>query len=74
VQGVPELVRPDLEATLLPAGDTTAWADALARLLAHPAIGRELAARARARVTGYFDAREVLPRHVALAARTAARR
>jgi glycosyltransferase involved in cell wall biosynthesis len=72
VQGVPELVRPDLEATLLPAGDTTAWADALARLLAHPAIGHELAARARARVVNHFDAREVLPRHVALAARIAA--
>jgi glycosyltransferase involved in cell wall biosynthesis len=74
VQGVPKLVRPELEATLLPPGDTTAWADALARLLAHPAIGRELAARARARVTNHFDAREVLPRHVALAAQVAAGR
>jgi glycosyltransferase involved in cell wall biosynthesis len=71
VQGIPELVRPDLEATLLPAGDTAAWADAMARLLQHPAIGLELAARARARVTAHFAAPEVLPLHVSLAGRVA---
>jgi len=74
VQGIPELVRPDLEATLLPAGDTVAWADAMARLLQHPAVGRELAARARARVVNHFAAPQVLPLHVALAGRVAAAR
>jgi glycosyltransferase involved in cell wall biosynthesis len=74
VQGVPELVRPDLEAVLLPAGDTVAWAEGLARLLAAPAIGRELAARARARVENQFAAAALLPRHLALAAEVAAAR
>ena len=72
VQGVPELARPDLEALLLPAGDTVAWADGLARLLAAPAIGRELATRARARVENQFSAAELLPRHLALAAEVGA--
>jgi len=74
VQGVPELVRPDLEAVLLPAGDTVAWANSLARLLGAPAIGRELAARARARVENQFAATALLPRHLSLAADVAAGR
>ena len=72
VQGVPELVRADLEARLLPAGDTAAWCEGLARLLAAPAAGRELAARARARVEEKFSAGSVLPRHLALAGAIAA--
>lgn len=68
VQGVPELARDGLEAVLLPAGDTVAWCEGLARLLAAPAIGRELAARARARAENVFSAPAVLPRHLALAA------
>jgi glycosyltransferase involved in cell wall biosynthesis len=67
VHGIPELVRPDCEALLLPAGDTAAWCDGLARLLAAPAIGGELAARARTRVEENFAAASVLPRHLALA-------
>jgi glycosyltransferase involved in cell wall biosynthesis len=50
VHGVPELVRDGLEACLVPAGDTAAWGESLARLLAAPSIGGELAARARAPV------------------------
>lgn len=73
VHGVPELVRPDLEACLLPAGDTVAWCDGLARLLATPAIGRELAARARARAATCFAASAVMPQHLALAATAAGR-
>jgi glycosyltransferase involved in cell wall biosynthesis len=73
VHGVPELVRPDLEALLLPAGDTVAWCDGLARLLATPAIGRELAARARARAENGFDLPAVMPRHLGLVAKTAGR-
>lgn len=71
VHGVPELVRPALEATLVPPGDTAAWAEALARLLGSPTIGRELAARARARVVSEFEAAAVLPRHLALLAQVA---
>jgi glycosyltransferase involved in cell wall biosynthesis len=67
VHGIPELVRPDLEARLLLAGDTIAWCEGLARLLAAPETGRELAARARARVEECFAATTVLPRHLALA-------
>jgi glycosyltransferase involved in cell wall biosynthesis len=70
VHGVPELVRDGLEACLLPPGVTVAWCDGLARLLATPAIGRELANRARARAAACFAAPAVLPRHLALAAAT----
>lgn len=66
VHGVPELVRDGLEALLLPPGDTAAWCDGLARLLAAPGIGRELAARARARVEDRFSATVIVPQHVAL--------
>lgn len=72
VHGVPELVRADCEALLLPAGDTAAWCDGLARLLAAPGIGRDLAARARARVEDRFAASAVLPRHLTLASEVAA--
>lgn len=72
VQGVPELARDGLEAVLLPAGDTVAWCEGLARLLAAPGIGRELAARARARAENVFSAPAVLPRHLALAAHVTA--
>jgi glycosyltransferase involved in cell wall biosynthesis len=74
VQGIPELVRPDCEAVLLPAGDTVAWCEGLARLLATPAIGKDLAAHARARVEATFAAGVVLPRHLALAGEVAAHR
>jgi glycosyltransferase involved in cell wall biosynthesis len=72
VHGIPELVRPDLEALLVPAGDTAAWCEALAKLLASPEIGRDLALRARARVVAEFEAGAMLPRHLALIARVAA--
>jgi len=72
VHGVPELVRPDCEALVLPAGDTAAWCDGLARLLIAPDIGRDLAARGRARVESHFAASAVLPRHLALARAVAA--
>jgi glycosyltransferase involved in cell wall biosynthesis len=74
VQGIPELVREDHEAVLLPPGDTVAWAEGLARLLATPALGREFALRARARAENLFDAPATMPRHVNLAATVAAGR
>ncbi len=74
VQGIPELVRPDLEAMLLPAGHTTAWCEGLARVLATPLIGSDLARRARVRVEEEFDVARTIPRHLALAADVAARK
>ncbi|MEY3775711.1 MAG: Spore coat protein [Verrucomicrobiota bacterium] len=68
VHGVPELVRDGLEACLLPPGDTVGWSDGLASLLACPAIGRDLAARARARAANHYAASAVLPKHCALIA------
>jgi glycosyltransferase involved in cell wall biosynthesis len=67
VHGIPELVRPDIEALLLPAGDTVVWCEGLATLLSAPSIRRDLAARARARAESQFNAATVLPRHGALA-------
>ena len=72
VHGVPEQARPDLEATLIPPGDTVALCEGMAKLLLTPALGRELAARARARVVAEFSAEILLPRHAALAAACAA--
>ncbi len=74
VHGVPEQARPDLEATLIPPGDTIALCEGMAKLLLSPEIGRTLAARARARVVAEFDASILLPRHQALAAAVAAGR
>jgi len=74
VHGIPEQVRPDLEATLVPPGDTVALCEAMAKLLLSPAIGRTLSTRARARVIAEFDASRLLPRHAALAAEVAAGR
>ncbi len=72
VHGVPEQARADLEATLIPPGDTVALCEGMAKLLLTPAIGRTLAARARARVVAEFSAEILLPRHAALAATIAA--
>jgi glycosyltransferase involved in cell wall biosynthesis len=72
VQGIPEQVRPDLEATLVPAGDTVALCEGLARLLRSPESARTLATRARTRVAAEFDAAILLPRHAALASAVAA--
>ena len=67
VHGIPEMVRPDSEALLVPPGDSAALAAAMRSLLASPESGRVLAARARARVAAEFASRVVLPRHAALA-------
>ncbi len=74
VHGVPEMVRPGLEATLVPPGDTVALCENMAKLLLSPEIGRTLAARARARVVNEFEAGILLPLHAALAAGVAAGR
>lgn len=68
VQGIPELVRDGVDATLLPPGDTTRWAEAMAGLLLNPEKAKAQAVRARERVVKKFSATHVLPLHAALAA------
>ena len=72
VHGIPEQVRADREALLVPAGDTSALCDGLAQLLRQPEWAAALAARARTRVVEEFAAARVLPRHLALACELAA--
>ena len=72
VHGIPEQVRDGQEACLVPAGDTHALAAALATLLQQPDSAAALAARARARVCAEFEAKVLLPRHLALACELAA--
>jgi glycosyltransferase involved in cell wall biosynthesis len=72
IPGISEMARDGYEATLVRAGDTTAWAEALARLLLSPRIGRDLALAARARIETHYAADLVLPRHTALASAVAA--
>lgn len=72
IPGISETARDGREAMLVPPGHTTAWADALAKLLNNPSTGRELATRARARIESHFAANIVLPRHTALACAVAA--
>jgi glycosyltransferase involved in cell wall biosynthesis len=67
VHGIPEIVRPDREAVLVPPGDSAALADGLHRLLTSPETGRTLATAARSRVVVEYDSRVLLPRHAALA-------
>jgi glycosyltransferase involved in cell wall biosynthesis len=67
VHGIPEMVRADREAVLVPPGDSAALAAAMQRLLASPESGWALARPARARVVAEFDSRLILPRHAALA-------
>lgn len=67
VQGIPELVRPDLEATLISAGDSFACCEQMAHLLRNPTISKTLAQRARARVVEHFSAERLLPKHSQLA-------
>jgi len=67
VHGIPEMARADLEAVLVPPGDSAALAAALQRLLEDPAAGQQLAQQARARVAAEFDRQIILPGHLALA-------
>lgn len=68
VHGVPEMVRHGSEALLVPPGDPSALADAIATLLADSNEAQRLAANAQRRVASEYDARTLLPRHAALAA------
>ena len=72
IPGISEIARDGIEATLVPASHTTAWTEALARLLHSPEIGQQQAIRARARIEAHFAAPLVLPRHTGLASAVAA--
>lgn len=67
VHGIPEIVRADREALLVPSGDSSALASGLERLLASPEIRRTIATAARTRVAAEYDSRVLLPRHAMLA-------
>jgi len=72
VHGVPEIVRHDEEALLVPPGDTWALAEALEQVLAQPAWAAQLGQRARRRLEQTFTTERVQPLHLALARETAA--
>ena len=69
LSGIPELVENEVTGLTVPPGDSTAIADAIARLAADPALGRRLSAAGRARVAGEFDldrnARKLISRFAA---------
>lgn len=68
VHGIPEQVRSDREAILVPPGDTYALARALARALREPDHAAARARQARDRVVAEYDSSAVIPRYLALAA------
>lgn len=72
IAGISEIARDGIEATLVPPGDTPAWAEALAKMLRAPETGRAQAVRARARIEANYTAEIVLPAHTALACAVAA--
>jgi glycosyltransferase involved in cell wall biosynthesis len=55
VSGIPELVQHEANGLLVPPDDAPALADAVARLIEQPALGRVLAEAARRTVTTHFD-------------------
>ena len=72
VHGIPEIVRPEQEAMLIPPGNPAALATGLARMLREPDTARRFAASAHARVKENFSAALLLPRHLALTRAVAA--
>ncbi len=73
VHGIPEMSRADHEAVLVPPGDSSALADAIARVLADKTLASMLAALQAGRGSPpNYDAAILLPRHAALASAVAA--
>lgn len=64
VHGIPEMVRSDEEAVLVPPGNTSALADGLARLLLSPETAAAFATRAHVRVRAGFGTDKLLPQHL----------
>jgi len=69
VHGIPEIARDGQEALLVAAGDTSALAAGLARIMSEHTLADGLAKAGRSRVVAAFDAARLLPRHAQLAAR-----
>lgn len=67
VHGIPEMARPGQEAVLVAPGDSSALADAMARVLADPNLAQKLATQGRTRVAANYTAIQLLSRHAALA-------
>jgi len=67
IPGINEIVQDGVEALLVPPGDTTAWANALADMLNSRDLRAKLSTRARDRVAVHYAAGKVLPLHTALA-------
>ena len=55
LSGIPELVENEVTGLTVPPGDSTAIADAIARLAADPDLGQRLAEAGRTRVAAEFD-------------------
>jgi len=68
VHGIPEMARPEQEAVLVPAGDSSALAVAMTRVLLDGSLAKRLGTAARARVVANYDAGRLLPQHAGLAA------
>ena len=68
VHGIPEMCRAELEAVLVPPGDSSALADALVRVLSDGHLAQTLATQSRSRVVANYGAASLLPRHAALTA------
>ena len=63
--GVPDVVRIDAGGTLVTPGDVSSFADAIARMLAHPAIARRDGQRAREAMLSHFSPAAVAGRYLA---------
>jgi len=66
VGGTPEVVIQEETGILTPPGDTTALADAIARLLSDPALRSRMGKQGRARVLHHFSIRQAVQRTVTL--------
>jgi glycosyltransferase involved in cell wall biosynthesis len=66
VTGIPEIVENEVSGILVPPNNQMALADAIARLLDDPALGKELGAQARKRIEDKFDIEKNIRRYVEL--------
>ncbi len=66
VGGVPEIVEDGGTGVMVPPGDPDAFAAALLRLLADPALARELGGAGRRRIAARFEAGEAAARYAAV--------
>jgi glycosyltransferase involved in cell wall biosynthesis len=60
IGGIPDIIRHDETGVLCPPGDSRALATAIADLIRHPELARELARRGRARAAAVFGWNEIV--------------